>query len=441
MRSDHRAVLVDAVVVDGDRGRADIGALADGGVADVGEVGHLGALAQLRVLDLDIGADLGLAGQPGPRAQVGVGAGGGQLADLGTVRGGVAHTGAGADPGVLEGGVRAHLGALAQVGRALQLGVGQYHRVRLVGDLDVEPGGRRVHHGHAGPHRPLQQPVVQQPAGVRQLHPVVDAEDVPVVGGDHRAHPVAGPAQDLQGVGQVLLALRVVRGDLGERAHQQLGVEGEDPGVDLVDLPLGVRGVLLLDDRGDRAVRLVAQDPAVAERLRDHGGEHGDAVALLGVRPGQGAQRPAGQQRGVPGGDDHGAVELDAVGRQRLQGGAHGVAGTVLLGLDHRPGTRVMRRQVLGDLLPHVPDHHDQLPGRQLLRRRDRVADQRPPAHLVQHLRQTVRLHPGPATGGEHDNGGRRIGTHGGRLLIRLHGEGRAAGDGTRTSATRRLRG
>ena len=47
------AVLGDAVVVGEDRARADVGALADLGVADVGQVRHLGAVADLGVLGLD----------------------------------------------------------------------------------------------------------------------------------------------------------------------------------------------------------------------------------------------------------------------------------------------------------------------------------------------------------------------------------------------------
>ena len=59
-RADPRAVLAEAVVVGGDVAGADVGALADVGVADVGEVRHLGARADDALLDLDVGA--------GPRA-------------------------------------------------------------------------------------------------------------------------------------------------------------------------------------------------------------------------------------------------------------------------------------------------------------------------------------------------------------------------------------
>ena len=56
--ADARAVLGDPVVVGEDRAGPDVGLLADLGVADVGQVRHLGAVADLGVLGLHEGADL-----------------------------------------------------------------------------------------------------------------------------------------------------------------------------------------------------------------------------------------------------------------------------------------------------------------------------------------------------------------------------------------------
>ena len=67
VRADHRAVLAHAVVVDERRAGADVGVLADRGVADVGQVRHLRALADLGVLDLDERADLAALAEPRPR--------------------------------------------------------------------------------------------------------------------------------------------------------------------------------------------------------------------------------------------------------------------------------------------------------------------------------------------------------------------------------------
>src|SRR5215813_14075311 len=58
-------VLLPPVVVGGDRPRADVGAVADLGVADVREVWNLRPLTDLRVLDLDERADVGAGSEAG----------------------------------------------------------------------------------------------------------------------------------------------------------------------------------------------------------------------------------------------------------------------------------------------------------------------------------------------------------------------------------------
>src|ERR1700754_3544765 len=75
--ADLRPVLAEAVVVGRDVARRDVRAVADVGVAEVGQMGHLGPDADLRVLDLDERADLrGLA-------DVGAGTEVGERADRG----------------------------------------------------------------------------------------------------------------------------------------------------------------------------------------------------------------------------------------------------------------------------------------------------------------------------------------------------------------------
>ena len=58
VRADDGAVLLHPVVVDDDVGRADVGLLADRGVAHIGQMRDLRPGADLGVLDLDEGADL-----------------------------------------------------------------------------------------------------------------------------------------------------------------------------------------------------------------------------------------------------------------------------------------------------------------------------------------------------------------------------------------------
>ena len=76
----------------------------------------------------------------------------------------------------------------------------------------------------------LDDAVAQQPAGLRQLHAVVDAHRLVGVGGDVRAHDEAGRAVQPDDVGEVLLALRVVGRQPAERLAQVRGVEGVDAG-------------------------------------------------------------------------------------------------------------------------------------------------------------------------------------------------------------------
>src|SRR5690606_16454875 len=99
------AVLVHTVVVHGHRRGTDVGVLADGRVADVGEVRDLAALADLGVLRLDERADLALAPQPGAGPQVGERSDRRALADDGerAVRADDGRTGADLDVG--QGGV------------------------------------------------------------------------------------------------------------------------------------------------------------------------------------------------------------------------------------------------------------------------------------------------------------------------------------------------
>ena len=64
-------IFEEAVIIAGDRARADIGAGADLGVAEIGQVVGLGALAEPRLLDLDEIADLGASRRSPRRAAAG----------------------------------------------------------------------------------------------------------------------------------------------------------------------------------------------------------------------------------------------------------------------------------------------------------------------------------------------------------------------------------
>ena len=300
------------------------------------------------------------------------------------------------------------------LGRALELGVGPDRGVGLQGGPHVDPGGRRVDDGGALDHPAPGDPLVHQPPQIGQLRAVVGGQHLVVVLGDHGAdrEPVADG--DRQHVGEQLLALGVVRGEPAERVAQDLAVEGEDPGVDLVDRPLRRRAVLLLDDAEHPAlggaVRL-AQDPAQARRVRDHGGQVGDGVAGLLVLGDQVPQRVPGDHGAVAEQHQHGAVGVLAAGGQRLQRQPRGLAGPVLRLLHDDPGLRRDRLDVRAHQVAALAHDDGQAARSQLLRGGDHVAEHRAPAQLVQHLRGRG-FHPLPLAGGQDDDGRRVLVGH-----------------------------
>ena len=69
--ADGRHVLVHAIIVAGDRAGADVGLLADHGVAEIAQVAGLGARADLRLLDLDEIAEVHVAPELGAATDAG----------------------------------------------------------------------------------------------------------------------------------------------------------------------------------------------------------------------------------------------------------------------------------------------------------------------------------------------------------------------------------
>src|SRR5207244_5838126 len=98
--------------------------------------------------------------------------------------------------------------------------------------------------------------------GLAELSERVDAEQLAIVGA---APGVGGPPfleQQPHGVGEVVLALRIPRGEPPEHGREVPILEGVGARVDLVHAALLVGGVALLDDARDAALG-VAHDPAV----------------------------------------------------------------------------------------------------------------------------------------------------------------------------------
>ena len=105
------------------------------------------------------------------------------------------------------------------------------------------------------------------------------------------------------GVGQVELALGVVRLEPLERRPEQVGAEDVDRGVALLERELLGRRVDGLDDRLDGSVG-AANDAAVGASVRGLEREHGRGRLLAPVRRDERLEQLRGQQRRVAGEDE-----------------------------------------------------------------------------------------------------------------------------------------
>ena len=193
--ADDRLVLVHAVVVARDGARAEVHVGAQRGVADVGEMRHLGAAADLRLLQLDEVADLRPRADMARRAQVAEGSERHVVLHHRLVQDAV-----GPQRHAVAEAARAHAGARAHDA------LGADHRVPLERDAGIEDGvgadldrvvdigARGIEHGDAVGHQPVQDAPAHDPRHVGELLPVVHAEALAGVLGDHRVEmvPAAG---------------------------------------------------------------------------------------------------------------------------------------------------------------------------------------------------------------------------------------------------------
>ena len=233
------------------------------------------------------------------------------------------HAGTGPDLAVLEGAVRADHRVLGDHGGAEQLGARQERHVLGRARRPRRSRCRGVHHRDPVAHPAGDDAAVQLAAQLaaswtRSLAPSVwrtsSIAKAPTVRPSSRAMP--------HGVGEVVLALRVVVGQPRQGPDQELGVEGEDAGVDL---------------RGSRAAGRWRPSPRRSPRRRprrcgrsgrSRTGRPRSPLRMLTAccgRPWSAAKRRSDvalQQRRVPGRDQHGAAGRPA--RPRAPPGRRG---------------------------------------------------------------------------------------------------------------------
>ena len=191
---------------------------------------HLRALADLRVLELDEGSRFRSGSERRPGAEVA------ERADQDVT----------ADLRVDRDDVRSDLRTGGDAGVTAQHGERMDRAVRLELDLGVDPRRLGVDNRDAGEHVLPVHALPQSGRRVGQLDPRVHAFDLVGVGRLHHAHIVAVFDHEAHGVGQIQLALDVLRLQAVERRPQPGGLEHVDRRVDLADreLLLGRIGIL-----------------------------------------------------------------------------------------------------------------------------------------------------------------------------------------------------
>src|SRR5262245_2853253 len=239
-------MLVDAVVVAGDRAGADVDAFTDGRVPDVGQVRHLRPAADRRLLQLDEVTNLRLGADVGQRPQMAERAERRRLFDRRLADHAIRQ-----QRDAVGEARRAHLRARADDTFAADRGLPLDRDVRIDrriradrdGVLDVRAG--RVEDRHAALHQPVEDQSAVDGRDRRELLAIVYAGGFGGIRSDDRFDLRTGPGQNPDDVGQVVLALIVVRAHLVEGGPEPRGGEAIHGGVDLGDLLLRTRGVAL----------------------------------------------------------------------------------------------------------------------------------------------------------------------------------------------------
>ena len=236
-------------------------------------------------------------------------------------------------------------------------------------------------------------------AHLRERRAVVDAQHQPLVGHGVRGDRAAVGADQIERLGQIQLALRVLGAQPRQRLAQGAGREHVDAGVDLANLQLLGRGVAVglgLHDGLDGAVG-VAHHASIAARIVQEGARHRRARAAGLVRVHELGDRLGAHERNVAAEDDHRGVRVSRVERREAR--HHRAAGPVRLGLHREPHS--LRQDARQCTLGRIDD--DDPPGAGGERGAHGPQHHRDATQLVQHLGR-ARTHPrAPARGKDHD--------------------------------------
>ncbi len=182
-----------------------------------------------------------------------------------------------ADPGIHDSHATVNLAAGPDRRRTFERDAGMDDRVRSDGHITIDVRCRRIFERHARRHQRRVLFISHDAIDRRQLGAIVDSPDLIRVGRHEGLDAPPVPSEDRDDVGQVVLALRVMRADPANPVEQPLERERVDPGIHLANQPLLGRGVPFLHNTGKLAARFArANDSSVAGRIVGHHGQDSD---------------------------------------------------------------------------------------------------------------------------------------------------------------------
>src|ERR1700675_1228001 len=258
-------------------------------------------------------------------------------------------------------------------------GLGQINRYARVHQLGSLPRAKRAVH-------------------IGKMRARVATEDFLRVGSGLREHSLVALAQQADRIGEIELAVSVVRTQRGKAGPEFFEREAINAGIYLVNCALLGRRSLFFDD-GLHAALGIANDAAIVRGIVEYGGENRRGGFASAVRVEQGGKRCGAQQRSVPRDDNH---QFGALAN-RAPRNLDGVARSALRLLKNR--LRAEPFDYGGNIFSLMAHDDEQLRRLEQPAGAHHVLDKRASARAMQHLRE-VGAHAHSLTRGENDDGG-----------------------------------
>src|SRR5579863_1164826 len=226
----------------------------------------------------------------------------------------------------------------------------------------------------------------------------VAAENLLRVGSGLREHSLVALAQQADGIGEIELAVRVVRAERGEAGPEFFEREAINAGIHLVNGAL-LGGRSLFFDDGLHAALGIADDAAIVRGIVEFGGENRCRGFASAVRIEQRGKGRGAQQRSVTRDDNR---QFGALAN-RAPRNLDGVARSALRLLKNR--LRAEPFDYGGNIFSLMAHDDEQLRRLERAAGAHHVLDKRASTGAVQHLRE-VGAHARSLARGENDDGG-----------------------------------